>query len=240
MSLFIKKIPKKSLEYKILKEIEKKTKQKSLFLPIKKEVVENNNIKIYWKKYPFTIHNLISLGKWERNEKEWSAWKQICTALSFLHSLGILHFDVHLNNILCNKKKTEFYLIDFGISKKVKTSYDKYCLLFKEDEFQLLWNFLFHNNEYPTDYSILRKKLQNENKKKQNIIKKELVFCFPKEYIEKYYPIFLDKKPIEIKTNVEKIKFKLFLERVYLLYFIFLEKPDLFYQKMFRSLDWKK
>ena len=52
-------------------------------------------------------------------------------------------------------------------------------------------------------------------------IKKELVFCFPKEYIEKYYPIFLDKKPIEIKTNVEKIKFKLFLERVYLLYFIY-------------------
>lgn len=242
MSLFIKKIPKKSMEYKILKEIEEKTKFNPIFLPIQKEEVEKKTklVKIYWKKYPYTIHNLISSGSWERSEKEWNAWEQICHALSFLHSLGILHFDVHLDNILCNKKKTEFYLIDFGISKKIKSNYEKYCLSWKEDEFQLLWNFVFQSNIYPNDYSKLRKKIQEEKKSKQNLLKKELFFCLPKKYIEKSYHIFLDKNPIEIKTKIEQIKFKLFLERTYLLYFIFFEKPNLFYQKMFHSIDWKK
>ena len=241
MSLFIKKIPKKSMEYKILKEIEENIKFNPIFLPIQKEKVEKNTklVKIYWKKYPYTIQTLISLGIWERNEKEWNAWKQISHSLSFLHSLGILHFDVHLDNILCNKKKTEFYLIDFGISKKIKSNYEKYYLSWKEDEFQLLWNFIFQSNKYPNDYSILRKKIQKENKRKQNLLKKELLFCLPKDYIEKSYILFLDKDPIQIKVKIEQIKFKLFLERVYLLYFIFLEKPNLFYQKMFHSLDWK-
>lgn len=236
MSLFLKKIPKKSNEYKILKEIEKK--DTKYFIPIKKEVIENDNIKIYWKKYPFTIHKQISLGIWNK-KKEWNTWKQICSSLFFLHSLGIVHFDVHLDNILCNKDSTEFYLIDFGISKKVKTEYEKYCLLWKEDEFQLLWNFIYHHNQYPTDYSILRKRIQKETKKNQTLLKKELLYCLPKDFINNVFPIFLNKKPIEIKKKIEQIKFKFFLERLYLIYFIFIEKPELFYQKMFHSLDWK-
>lgn len=236
MSLFFKKIPKNSNEYRFLKEIEKT--KNPMFLPIKKErMVVEKGIKymiIYWKKYPHTIQKQTSLGQ----KEEWNAWKQICSALDFLHSLGILHYDVHLDNILSNKKNTKFYLIDFGISKKVKSNYDKYCLSWKEDEFQLLWNFIFHHNEYPTDYSILRKKIQKESKKNQKLLKKELSICLPKDFLQKSYAIFLDKKPIEIKIKIEQIKFKLFLERVYLLSFIFIEKPNSFYQKMFHSLDW--
>ena len=52
--LFIKEIPKKSMEMKILTKINKLDKEK-LFLPIKKKEISGNNTKIYYKKIPYTI-----------------------------------------------------------------------------------------------------------------------------------------------------------------------------------------
>lgn len=227
-----KKILKNSKEYKFLKEIEKKENTK-IFLPIKKEKEEGKYIHIFWKKIPTTVHSLKKIKK----KEEWNCWKQICLSLSFLHSLKIIHCDVHLNNILVDKDK--FYLIDFGISKKVKTEYDRYSLEWKEDEFQLLWNLIYKKNEYPTDFSILRKKIQEETKKNKDIIKKEIQYCLPTNLSKTYYSLLLSKKPIELEKKIEKIKFKMFLQRLYLLFFIFIEKPNSFYQKMYHSLDWK-
>ena len=227
-----KKILENSKEYKILKELKKKD-ENQLFLPIKKIEKENEFIKIYWKKIPTTVYDL----KNKTQKEEWNCWKQICSSLYFLHSLHIIHCDVHLQNILVDKNK--FYLIDFGISKKITSEYDKYYLEWKEDEFQLLWNLIFKRNEYPSDFSHLRKKIQEETKVNQNIIRNEIQKSLPKHLSKKYFSLFISNKPIEIKKKIEKIKFKIFLQRLYLLYFIFLEKPNTFYQKMYHSLDWK-
>lgn len=227
-----KKILKNSKEYKFLKEIEKKDKD-HIFLPIKKEKEDGKYIHIFWKKIPTTVYSIKKITK----KEEWNCWKQICSSLFLLHSLHILHCDVHLNNILVDKDK--FYLIDFGISKKVKTEYDNYCLQWKEDEFQLLWNLIFKKNEYPTDFSILRKKVQEETKKNKDVLKKEIQYCLPTNLSKTYYSLLLSKKPIELQKKIEKIKFKMFLQRLYLLFFIFIEKPNPFYQKMYHSFDWK-
>ena len=227
-----KQILKNSKEYKFLKEIEKKDKE-DLFLPIKKEKEDGKYIHIFWKKIPTTMYSIKKLKK----KEEWNCWKQICLSLSFLHSLKINHCDVHLNNILMDKNK--FYLIDFGISRKVKTEYDNYCLDWKEDEFQLLWNLIYKKNEYPTDFSILRKELSEESKKNKDLLKKEIQYCLPIDLSKKYYSLLLSKKPIVLTKKIEKIKFKMFLQRLYLLFFIFIEKPNTFYQKMYHSYHWK-
>jgi serine/threonine protein kinase len=230
---YFKKILKNSKEHKFLKEIDKKN-INNLFLPIEKEIINGKYVKIYWKKIPSTVYNIKNkISK----KNELLCWKQICSALSFLHSLNIIHFDVHLKNILVDKNK--FYLIDFGISKKNQTTYDNYCLLWKEDEFQLLWNLIYKNNEYPSDFSSMRKKIQEESQKNKNLLLKEIQYCLPSDISTKYFSILLSKNPIHITTKIEKIKFKMFLQRLYLLLFIFIKKPNVFYKKMYHSLNWK-
>lgn len=229
---YFKKILKNSNEYKILKEIQKKDKE-YLFLPIEKEEEKGKYINIFWEKIPTTVYSLKKITK----KKEFDCWKQICSSLSFLHSLHIIHCDVHLKNILV--KKNKFYLIDFGISRKVKTEYDKFCLDWKEDEFQLLWNLIYKKNEYPSDFSILRKDLQKESKKMKELLRKEIQYCLPTDLSKKYFSLLLSKKPILLTKKIEKIKFKMFLQRLYLLFFIFIEEPNSFYQKMYHSFDWK-
>lgn len=229
---YSKKILKKSKEYRFQKEIGKKD-DKKLFLPIEKTEEDNNFIILFWRMVPNTMYDFEKISK----KQKWDCWQQICSSLSFLHSLHIIHCDVHLKNILTEKNK--YFLIDFGISKKVKSFYDKYHLEWKEDEFQLLWNLILRHNSYPNDFSQLRKRLQEETKKNQSLLEKEIQYCLPKDLSKKYFSILLSKKPILIKSKMDKIKFKFFLQRLYFLSIIFLEHPDIFSQKMYHSFNWK-
>ena len=63
--------------------------------------------------------------------------------------------------------------------------------------------------EYPSDFSILRKKLQEETKKKKDLLKKEIQYCLPTNLSKTYYSLLLSKKPIELRKKIEKIKFKI-------------------------------
>ena len=117
MSFFIKTVNFDSEEYKILKKLSSLNEgQRLCFLPIEKEVRKGNKIDIYQKKLSTSVLKLIQNKKWNE-KKEWNCWKQIISALHTLHKNNILHFDVHLDNIMVSGNK--FYMIDFGISKMV-------------------------------------------------------------------------------------------------------------------------
>ena len=53
--------------------------------------------------------------------------KNIETKIKKMHSMGIVHRDLHHNNILVNIEdgKPEFYIADFGLSKTKQTLFDK-------------------------------------------------------------------------------------------------------------------
>ena len=233
--LFIKEIPKKSMEMKILTKINKLDKEK-LFLPIKKKEISGNNIKIYWKKIPYTIQKKKENEKWKKiYEKD--VFEQISKSLFFLHSLGFIHLDVHFDNILCSSKH-KYYLIDFSISEPVNNINNKLYLEWKEDHFQLLWNLVFHRNHYINDFSNLRKNIQKTSQKNKNLLKKELKLCLPKKFVDEKLSLLLSENKISIKKKIDQIQFKMFLQRLYLLYYIFIEKKDDFYQDLFHSINW--
>lgn len=243
MNVFKKTISKFSDEYKILKKIETwKEEEKDMFLPIINEIkIGKNNVCICQKNLPKSVLEQINEKKWNK-KKEWNCWKQIITALHILHSHSILHFDVHLGNIMVDGNK--FYLIDFGISKMIPIEnhslYHKLCFQWKEDEFQLLWNFVFHNNEYVSDFTTFRKILQQETKKNKSILETEMKLLLPTRNAKEKLKLFLSTEPITLKTVNEKIAFKMFLHRLFLIYHIFIYKPDSFHQKMVHSFHWKK
>lgn len=242
MGFFIKTIHSDSEEYKILKKISTfQEKDIVLFLPIEKEVKKGKKVDIYQKQLSKNVMNLIKENKWN-NKKEWNCWKQIVSALHILHKNNILHFDVHLENIMVNKNK--FYLIDFGISKLFTSNkiskYHQLCLDWKEDEFQLLWNLVFHHNQYPTDFSTFRNVIRNDDKEKQKLLEKEIKLLISPSYSKKMFSLFISNKPISLDTIYDKTKCKMFLYRLFLLYHIFIYKPDPFHQKMIHSFFWKK
>lgn len=239
MEFFIKSMEQDSEEYKILKKISTLKKQeKDFFLPVVKEEKKGKKIRIFQKKLS---NNVLNEKNWNE-KKEWNCWKQIVSALYILHKNNILHFDVHLENIMVDKNK--FYLIDFGISKIVEpnkiSKYHKLCLDWKEDEFQLLWNLVFRNNEYPSDFSTFRKVIQNDTEDKKKILETEIKLLLPAPYAKKMLKLILSKQPISLKTMFEKTKCKMFLYRLFLIYHIFIYKPNAFYQKMIHSFFWKK
>lgn len=239
MDLFVKSILQDSEEYKILKKTSSfKPQDKSFFLPIVKEVKRGKKVVIYQKKLS---NNVFHEKKWNQ-KKEWNCWKQIASALHILHRNNILHFDVHLENIMVDKNK--FYLIDFGISKilvpKQISKYHQLCLQWKEDEFQLLWNLIYRNNQYPSDFSTFRKVIQNESDNHKKILEKEICLLVPTIYAKKLLKLILSTAPIELTSVIEKTKCKMFLYRLFLIYHIFIYKPNPFYQKMIHSLYWKK
>ena len=43
----------------------------------------------------------------------------------------------------------------------------------KEDEFQLLWNLVYHHNQYPSDFSTFRKVVQNDTDQHKKLLEKE-------------------------------------------------------------------
>ena len=82
------------------------------FNKIKKEIVilteliDGGSLQKFLEKY----RNLINLS----NVKSWA--KQIIIGLLFLHSNGVIHRDLKLDNILINPSTSEIYLTDFGLS----------------------------------------------------------------------------------------------------------------------------
>lgn len=242
MSFFKKLINFDSEEYKILKKLSSlNEKQQLFFIPIEKEIKKGKKVEIYQKKLSSSVLKLVQDKKWNE-KKEWNCWKQIISALHTLHSNNILHFDVHLDNIMvCGNK---FYMIDFGISKIVSpkniSKYHKVCLEWKEDQFQLLWNLVYRHNQYPSDFSTFRKVVRNDTEQNKKLLEKEIKEIINTTYAKKMFSLFLSDKPISLNSVIEKTKCKMFLYRLFLIYHIFIYKPNPFYQKMIHSFFWKK
>lgn len=67
---------------------------------------------------------------------------QIINGLEYLHSLGIAHLDLKLENILLNKYTNQIKIIDFGHSKK----------FIKNDKYEYLYSVSGTENYFPPEY----------------------------------------------------------------------------------------
>jgi serine/threonine protein kinase len=160
------------------------------------------------------------------NEKK--CVKCIQEALRTLRKKGILHMDVHLENILMDKYK--FYLIDFGISQRYdKTNeFHQFHYELKEDYFQLLWNMYFGCNKMIDDFraflGILQSVSVTKQKKLMRILNQSKIFS--EKYNEKVKELMnniLNKKDYRLSKKSEKILIKLVLTRIYFIYILLLE-----------------
>lgn len=60
-----------------------------------------------------------------------SLWNNVVTQVNAMHNAGIVHGDLHVNNILCNRETEEVYIIDMASSFNEA----ELCLAFGEDDF---------------------------------------------------------------------------------------------------------
>ena len=109
---------------------------------------------------------------------ELECWSQVKQQVKLLHEKKINHGDLHFDNIMCggDKKNESYYIIDFGECSDPKnlTVYEKNALLFNEDLFQFLWNFVFGSNQMQNDFSAFRKLLQKQRMEDQEMVLKRL------------------------------------------------------------------
>jgi serine/threonine protein kinase len=69
-----------------------------------------------------TLFDVINTYAYLSEEDAKYIFKQLMSALEYLHSRGISHGDIKLENIICNKKK-KIKLIDFGFSTESEMKY---------------------------------------------------------------------------------------------------------------------
>lgn len=187
---------------------------------------KNNLIIIYSiKKHPFRSLTIF---------QEKKCVTIIFRSIDLLRSQHILHMDVHCSNILTNNTKTNFYLIDYGISVKLSKHFEKtqnlnyFLFILNEDKFQLLWNFYFKTNIMITDFRILKKKLSNLSKKKYSLLLQKLYSSiFYSKLLDFEVIPFLDIFPyseIKLTTKKQCMIMKLILNRVYFIYHLLFQK----------------
>lgn len=218
--MYFKKIVGES-EFKILKKVHNINSPN--LLSFHHYMKENNYIIIYFpQKYTFqslTLH------------QEKKCIFTIFNALDRLRKNRILHNDVHKENILTNKTKTNFYLIDYGISIQLPKNFQNtqnlnyFLFILNEDKFQLLWNFYFNTNEMINDFRNLKKKLSKLSKKRYNLLLKKLYSSiFYSKIVDFDVVPFLDIFPyseIKLKTQKQCIIMKLILNRLYFFYYLY-------------------
>ena len=154
--------------------------------------------------------------------------KQIGKAIETLHKRGILHMDVHLENIVMDRQR--FYLVDFGISQlyEKRNLFQWYHYCFNEDYFQLLWNMYFNSNRMVDDFRSFRIILCGLSKRKYDRLCG--LFRQSKTYGEPLHKaIFamlrlLRGKEFKFQNKKEKILGKFILMRLYFFHVLLSEQ----------------
>lgn len=217
----------------------KSWKEKNLFLSILIFQPETNKIGI--KKMAYDVHKARSMKKWTK-ESETKCILKICQVIDVLRKHCVLHQDVHLKNIVTNKSMTKFYLIDYDVSIRKTFSqmnvYEKQAFLYREDQFQLFWNFIFGHNEFPNDFIAFRKAIRRLSKKNKDELKHKLKLFFMNDYLDKIWTLFLSNEPVKLKTKEEQIIFKFFVTRLFLLHHIYVKEPNPYYQDIMTKVSW--
>jgi serine/threonine protein kinase len=87
--------------------------------------------------------------------------KLLDTTIDKLHKLGVIHGDLHTNNIMVinNKKKIRFCIIDYGYATNKKNIFNK-----QKDINKILIKYLQMNNKYDPTILIVITQLLNEEK----------------------------------------------------------------------------
>ena len=152
-------------------------------------------------------------------KNEAKCMKQIGKAIETLHKRGILHMDVHLENIVMDRYR--FYLVDFGISQvyEKKNLFQWYHYCFNEDYFQLLWNMYFHSNRMVDDFRSFRMILCQLSKKKYDklcgLFRKSKTYAEPVHKAIFSMLRLLRGKEFKFHSKNEKILGKFILMRLY-------------------------
>ncbi|MAI14517.1 MAG: hypothetical protein CMM15_10895 [Rhodospirillaceae bacterium] len=164
----------------------------------------------------------------------------IGNALDVLHKQGILHMDVHLENIVMDRYR--FYLVDFGISQiyNMKEPFFRYHYELNEDYFQLLWNMYFESNKMIDDFSsfriLLSKMSDPKYKKLCRTFKKSKTYS---KQFEKEINELLDafqKKGFKFKNKIQKILAKFILMRLYFFHILLMNHRETRNQLFLRNL----
>ena len=161
-------------------------------------------------------------------KNEAKCMKQIGKAIETLHKRGILHMDVHLENIVMDRQR--FYLVDFGISQlyEKRNLFQWYHYCFNEDYFQLLWNMYFNSNRMVDDFRSFRIILCGLSKRKYDRLCG--LFRQSKTYGEPLHKaIFamlrlLRGKEFKFQNKKEKILGKFILMRLYFFHVLLSEQ----------------
>lgn len=166
--------------------------------------------------------------------------KDMNVALSFLQKIGIVHGDLHLENVLYEAKNNHFYLIDFGLSLHKSLCFEKNKMILyhlylwsKEDHCRLFLHlylvqhtqFFIQNNNYKK----LRKqwrKFFTSNPKSWSDIKQKILKSFDFENQSDYLScihyffskILTNSKSLCIKSGIYEydVLTKLYLDRLFL------------------------
>ena len=161
-------------------------------------------------------------------------------ALDVLHNKGILHMDVHLENIVMDRYR--YYLVDFGISQfyTEKEPFYRYHHEFNEDYFQLLWNMYFETNKMIQDFSsfriILCKMSTTKYKKLCRTFQKSKTYgktfdASIKELLNEF-----KKKDFKFKNKMQKIFGKFILMRLYFFHILLMDSQEKRNQLFLRNL----
>lgn len=179
-----------------------------------------------WEKLPSSVFEYQK--KWNAKE-QLDCWNQVKTQLQLLHHHKILHGDLHPGNVL--RKKNHYYVIDFGLASDPKglTLFERVGLQHNQDLFQFLWNLVFRSNQMIQDFSAFRKLFKQQNPEIQDAVQ-NLVYSFysSKKIPKKFYQFFLSsKRTMKTWTEREKLCFQMYLERLYLCFYLQVVSPNI-------------
>lgn len=224
MRLFEKVVLYDSNEDRTLRTIPKW--KSNLFLSHVERKRNGKNVTYRWEKLPSSVFEYQK--KWNARE-QLDCWNQVKTQLQIVHHHKILHGDLHPGNVL--RKKNHYYIIDFGLASDPKhlTLFERVGLQYNQDLFQFLWNLVFRSNQMIQDFSAFRKLFKQQNPEIQDSVQ-NLVYYFysSKKIPKKFFQFFLSsKRTMKGWTEREKICFQMYLERLYLCFYLQVVSPNI-------------
>lgn len=232
MKKFIKTILKNSSEHKIMMEIQNwKPRDRKYFLKIHDITNEcDDKVSLHLEFQSLTVQkmqhdNILDIEKCIQN---------VIQILFLLKKFQIIHQDVHLENIVYNSKKKQFYVIDYGISKKlaprycklnsenITNWYDYYYYHLHEDMFQFFWNLFMKNNQSIQDFRPFREKIAKYTLHQKQVLKKNVKnsLFYNETICKKYFNTWFEELCKEgafslVLKKKEKILLKFLLQRLY-------------------------